>query len=432
MNHCNKPILRANVPLFGRRGIGDPLPNKGGIAAPLLNKEGVRGRLAHNNPAVPTDYPPVSPLGKGGGIVCPRIGGGNFSHRIAGGDRPAFTLVEMLVVIAIIALLLAVLLPAFATVREKAKITQTQSIFTALDTGLRMFQQEAAIGGTLPPSSGDNPDPKKREIVKDPDRSGSCQEVRMTGAQFLVWAMMGADGLGTPGFRDIGTNGSTAPLNGLWSDDTCGQDGSKGLYELDPATGATKYPRYPTGGGYVDDKMRQRAVSLQSLVDTGKIISTSQSGPLPGDSAKNQAVFVDAWDHPILYYKASPSSILMLSNASAAAGARGIYSQEDNSIITGSDSSLASDRGLDFGPGAINGGYHEIRLSKAPLATDTVDSVASTGANFDHSFARFIIDPTVKTRPTPVQKDSYLLISAGPDARYGTADDVVNWTKKTD
>src|SRR5262249_2061548 len=155
--------------------------------------------------------------------------------------------------------------------------------------------------------------------------------------------------------------------------------------------------------------------SLQSLVDTGKIISTTPSGPLPANSAKNQAVFVDAWDHPILYYKASPSSLLMISDASKRTP--GIYWQEDNSIITGSDSSIASgDRGLDFGPGAINGGYHEIRLSIAPPATETVQNVTSTGATYEHSFARFILDPTVKTRPTPVQKDSYLMISAGPDA----------------
>jgi len=55
-----------------------------------------------------------------------------------------------------------------------------------------------------------------------------------------------------------------------------------------------------------------------------------------------------------------------------------------------------------------------------------------TDTAYDHSFLRFILDASVKARATPVQKDSYLLISAGPDARYGTDDDVLNWTRKTD
>ncbi|MBI1826216.1 MAG: type II secretion system protein [Planctomycetes bacterium] len=368
-----------------------------------------------------TGNPPQSPLVEKGGVrkenLCDTV-------------KRAFTLVEMLVVIAIISLLLAVLLPAFATVREKAKVAQTQAQFTALDTGLRVFQQEAAIGGTLPPSSGDNPTPNARQKIKDPDRAGSCTDVRITGAQLLVHAMMGADGLGTPGFKDIGTSGGTPPANGLWSDDTCGQNGSKGLYELDPTSGATRYPRYPSTGAYVDDKMRQHAVSLQNLVDTGKIVGSRPDRILPQDSAKNQAVFLDAWDHPVLYYKASPSSLLMVTDAGKKTP--GIFWQEDNSIITGSDSSIAGDAGVDFGAGVINGGFHDLRISKAPLATEEVAKIASTDDSYKYSFARFIIDPTVKTRPTPVRKDSYLLISAGPDARYGTGDDVVNWTKKTD
>jgi hypothetical protein len=52
--------------------------------------------------------------------------------------------------------------------------------------------------------------------------------------------------------------------------------------------------------------------------------------------------------------------------------------------------------------------------------------------NYANSFARFILDASVKARPTPVQKDTYLLISAGPDAIYGSDDDVINWTRKTD
>ena len=70
----------------------------------------------------------------------------------------AFTLIEMLVVIAIIALLLAALLPAFSVVKTKAKIAAVRAQFSALDASISLYRAEKAMGGGLPPSSTDNPE----------------------------------------------------------------------------------------------------------------------------------------------------------------------------------------------------------------------------------------------------------------------------------
>jgi len=335
----------------------------------------------------------------------------------------AFTLVEMLVVIAIIALLLAALLPAFASVRNQAKVTDTAARFRALDTGIRTFQAESAIGGALPPSSSDGPN---RQEIADPRSTNAGDRIRVAGAQLLVHAMVGADGLGTPGFKDVTRGTGNNPGRGIWSDDThkATTAGTEGIYAIGD-DGKEKFPRYG-GAGYVDEKLKSEAKSIQELVNTGKVLQLA-GGTNP---ANNERMFLDPWDHPILYYRANPSLIRM----TAGNDKPGIYWQEDNSILTGSVDGAESDLGVDFGQGVENNALHAIKGARSPEPSGVVDAVALFLADtqYDRTFARYIVDPSVKARLTPVNKDSYLLISAGPDSRYGTGDDVVNWTKKTD
>ena len=109
----------------------------------------------------------------------------------------------------------------------------------------------------------------------------------------------------------------------------------------------------------------------------------------------------------------------------------GIYWQEDNGIITGTEGGITDHAGLDFGSGRINGRYHAIAVATSPDPITPIATVLTDDPYVD-SFARFILDPSVMARRAPVRKDSYLLISAGPDGRYGTDDDVTNWTKDKD
>ena len=61
----------------------------------------------------------------------------------------AFTLPELLVVIAIIALLAAMLLPAFSRAREKAKVTRVRAELNGVGLALDMYSEDYA--GKLPP-----------------------------------------------------------------------------------------------------------------------------------------------------------------------------------------------------------------------------------------------------------------------------------------
>ncbi len=334
--------------------------------------------------------------------------------------RSGFTLIEMLVVVAIIALLVGILLPSFTAVRTNAKKTQTLAQFNALATGLELFRKEQTIGGSLPPSASDNT--SDFMLIANPRKSKSTENnngrdsVRITGAHLLFQAMVGADQLGTPGFRDRNHDGE-------WWNDTHDTpragNNPGGLYAIDPATGKEEVNRFG-GAGYVDDKMTAAARSLDALDPEGL--------SAVGDAAVDEPMFVDSFEMPILYYRANRSLYRMTTDVQAENP--GIYRQQDNAIITGTDNGTQQFEGLDFGPGKVNGRFHEIKIALSPAPTDPEDEVCDEGLPYVGSFARFICDHSIRARPTPVRRDSYLLISAGPDNRYGTEDDITNWDRK--
>ncbi|MGB2986972.1 MAG: type II secretion system protein [Phycisphaerae bacterium] len=341
-------------------------------------------------------------------------------------SRSAFTVIEMMVVIAIIGLLLAVLMPAFSVVRTKARRTQAAAQFRALETGLVMFRSEQALGGMLPPSASDNE--QDHQLIANPKQltegNNDATDVRIAGAHLLAHAMIGADGLGTPGFQDIGT-----PPDGFWWDNTHDEEDG-GIYYLDPDNDMQEAHTRYGGAGYVDEKMKEAARSFADLVDKGTILNLDCGSP-PDYIACDELVFVDPWDTPILYYRANPAALRMIGDKEY----YGIYWQEDNGIITGTEGGLIAHNGLDFGQGKRNGRYHAISVAEAPEPTTPIDGPGSILVDdnvYGDSFARFILDRSVQVRPTPVCRDSYLLISAGPDARYGTDDDVTNWKKEAD
>jgi prepilin-type N-terminal cleavage/methylation domain-containing protein len=321
--------------------------------------------------------------------------------------RRAFTLIELLVVVAIIALLISILVPGLNAARNSAKKVATQAQLSTLETGLETFKADNKFGGAYPPSRSDDPDGDSAVISPYTNN-----EIEITGAGLLVWAMVGADLLGTPGFRDLDDEG--------WWDNTGRNDPDEDLYYIDNSG----EPAYSRADLFVDAKM---AMSTNVEDEDGLFLVPEEDGRDP-DDARAYPMFLDSFGTPILYYRADPAGRQMVDRSRSEPDTgteRGIYHWHDNAALTedGSPERVLMD----------TGDAHQLGFRRMPSGNprDQVEEIRDADT-FADSFTRYILDPTVQARPTPQNRDSFLLISAGVDQIYGTRDDVTNFDPNTD
>jgi type II secretory pathway pseudopilin PulG len=281
--------------------------------------------------------------------------------------KSSFTLVELLTVVVIIAIVVAMLVPALTVVRKMAKEAQQRAQLTTIEMALTAFKQDY---GDYPPS----------DCTLDGTYNVATGDY--LGAQKLAEALVGWDLMGfhpksawrADGYDAAGGNTTYDPAR-VRGDDTLKE--RKGPYLRSATANAFQLNQLFAGLGPL-------APSTSVLCDVfgKKLVNVGGKGVKAGA--------------PILYYRANTSSKTI--DASSYAYQDLIYDVYDNDM-------LIAVKEMDDG------------LTN-PLADTT---------NNHEFFYGYISDPKIPVGGWPFNPESYLLISAGADGQYGTKDDICNF-----
>ena len=270
-------------------------------------------------------------------------------HRRSTRARPGFTLIELMVVMMIIGVLATMLIPAVQAARVAAKVAKTKTLVFSLETALNMFKSEERLGREYPPSQWD---------VYNADQwpyQGNQSGFVVWGAQTLVWAVVGADRIGTVKFN---------------------RNHPGGLRELYRLNG--NQPAYERFGPFLNPG----DLTLVPPNDPKCVVQIS------GRVHSKPPVILDTFGMPILYYRPDRNA--------TDANIEDMIPEEHNGPFTRNVNSSA------FGDPA-NG----VTIYRNFFKDDRTEG-----------FGGIL---------RPYNYDTFVLLSAGPDQRYGTADDVANF-----
>jgi len=278
----------------------------------------------------------------------------------------AFTLVELLVVIAVIALLVTIIMPSLNGAKVLARKARVTTLIKTISGGLEMFRNDQSLGDAYPPSYWDTDEGGNPYSGAGQD-SSKAHPTKVYGAQMLVWGLAGADLLGPPppGFESINSNNQI-----------------QNYYNLTTGT-----PNTAREGPFIDTSK----ATIQNLTTSGSnqniYVGSTEANP-------NIPAIIDDFGRPVLYYAATDANTGMNK-----------YAYNDNlpfyKTWTGNkktDDWIANTGTVTFG-----------------------DGKSLTGFN------GFIHNPAITSSAQPMNPKSYLLISAGPDGLFGTQDDITNF-----
>jgi len=319
--------------------------------------------------------------------------------------QSAFTLIELLTVMAIIALLIGILTPSLTGARDRASRTAVQAQLNAMAAGLESFKGDE---GKYPISNGCMYATDLNNPATEMERweVGDAATTPYQGAHLLVDALVGRDLLG---YDPKAPKSDTDPYD-RWLD-----------------TNDRRQPYIPKDGVDLSSTLKPPEDGFGPVPNTG-------CGPQPTHSPDNLLVrvFTDKFGWPILYYRASPiatsnTPIIQTTVASPYVyHGDGVYDGVDNEVFTSWPDAPPQ--------------FNKHKIKKANQVLPTADYISKptlntgTNANDFAEFIRSIRATTYDTTnplnikwPRPVRSDTFILLSAGKDGIYGTLDDVANF-----
>lgn len=296
--------------------------------------------------------------------------------------RKAFTVVELITAVTIIAILMGILIPSVTKIRAMAKETKQRAQITTIELAIQAFKNDC----------GDYPE-SDYYTLGNRDYSG---------AQMLSEALQGWDLMGfhpDSYWRSDGTNGSGTRIYPNPPMDTSIQVNIDNLKER-------KGPYLSEGTDYVfkvDDLFAGGNPALGTAIASDTYVLCDMFPFVKVSLPSGKTVKAGA---PILYYKAktqNKSISLLVGNVDDRT-----YSYRDNYAL------LAAKEWQDENGGNV--------ITKKQNAYHPLNDAAGQRVKFHD----FIKDERTGT-DWPYRPDSYILISAGADGEYGTADDITNF-----
>ena len=287
--------------------------------------------------------------------------------RTAGNIRHAFSLVELLTVITIIAVLISILLPSLNRARRASKDLMVRSGLRGIETGLEMFRADPANNGEYPPSRS----------LSIP-RSAS---VDFTGAHWLAAAMVGVD------LQGWDPQVQSDPSNAFREDNT----DRRGPYiELD----SVRTMR--------DDVVSPWPNAPYSRVLMDRVYGKAEAG----------------LNHTIMYYRAALK-------ATAAWPLGTVYSCWDNNKLI-----ARVDNATGLGDSAFKRPGKPLSQASGPGGLRPMNPLATRHGCFYLVINNDQAGPEAGSPVyRPRKSESFILVAPGYDGLYGTADDISNFSK---